>query len=47
LEDSEVSTAQITGNAGGSSSGLAGDANGDGVINAADIVTIVNIIMGR
>ena len=26
---------------------LFGDANGDGVINAADIVTIVNIIMGR
>ena len=47
LENSDVSTAQITGNAGGSSSGLAGDANGDGVINAADIVTIVNIIMGR
>jgi hypothetical protein len=47
LENSDVSTAQITGNAGGSSSGLAGDANNDGVINAADIVTIVNIIMGR
>ena len=47
LEDSEVSTAELSGNAGGSSSGLAGDANNDGVINAADIVTIVNIIMGR
>ena len=47
LEDSEVSTTEITGNAGGSSSGLAGDANNDGVINAADIVTIVNIIMGN
>jgi hypothetical protein len=46
LEDSEVSTAELTGNAGGSS-GLFGDANNDGVINAADIVTIVNIIMGR
>lgn len=47
LEDSEVSTAELSGNAGGSSSGLAGDANNDGVINATDIVTIVNIIMGR
>jgi hypothetical protein len=46
LEDSEVSTAELTGNAGGSS-GLFGDANNDGVINAADIVTIVNIIMSK
>lgn len=45
LEDSEVSTAELTGNAGGTVS--AGDANNDGVINAADIVAIVNIIMGK
>ena len=46
LEDSEVSTAELTGNAGGSS-GLFGDANNDGVTNAADVVTLVNIIMGN
>ena len=45
LEDSDVTTTEITGVASGSN--MAGDANGDGVINPADIVTIVNIIMGR
>ena len=47
LEDSEVSTVELSGNAGGSSSGVVGDVNNDGVTNAADVVTLVNIIMGN
>ena len=45
LEDSDVSTVELSGNAGGSSSGVVGDVNNDGVTNAADVVTLVNIIM--
>ena len=47
LEDSDVSTVELSGNAGGSSSGVVGDVNNDGVTNAADVVTLVNIIMGN
>ena len=32
--------------AGAGGSGIPGDVNGDGVVNAADIVMITNIIMG-
>lgn len=39
-ENSDTATLELSG------FGLAGDANGDNVVNAADIVTIVNIIMG-
>ena len=45
LEDSDVTTTEITGVVSGSN--LAGDANCDGVINTADIVTIVNTIFSR
>ena len=47
-ENSETVTKEITidGNS-GEGSGVPGDLNGDGVINAADIVQIVNIIMGN
>ena len=44
LDDSDVATYQLVL---GSGAGSAGDANGDGIINAADIVTIVNTIMGQ
>ena len=44
LDNSDVATYQLVL---GSGTDLAGDANRDGVINAADIVTIVNIIMGK
>jgi hypothetical protein len=44
LEDSDVTTTEITGVASGFN--MAGDANGDGYIDAADIVFIVNIITG-
>ena len=44
LDDSDVATYQLVL---GSGTELVGDANRDGVINAADIVTIVNIIMGK
>ena len=44
LEDSDVTTTEITVVSG---SNLAGDANCDGVINTADIVTIVNTIFSR
>ena len=47
LEDSDVSTVELSGNAGGSSSGVVGDVNNDGVTNAADVVTLVSIIMGN
>ena len=45
LEDSDVTTTEITGVVSGSN--LAGDANCDGVINTADIVTIVNTIFSK
>ena len=41
-ENSETVTAEIT-----ATGGKVGDANGDGVVNAADIVQIVNIIMDK
>lgn len=41
-ENSETATLEIS-----ASGGKPGDANEDGTINAADIVTIVNIIMGQ
>lgn len=41
-ENSETATLEIS-----ASGGKPGDANEDGTINAADIVTIVNIIMGK
>ena len=47
-ENSETVTKEITiGGNSGESNGVPGDLNGDGVINAADIVQIVNIIMGQ
>ena len=47
-ENSDTVTKEITiGGNGGEGGGVPGDANGDGVINAADIVTLVNIIMGE
>ena len=46
LENSDVTNAEFTAGA-GSSSGLQGDINGDNAVNAADVVTLVNIIMGR
>lgn len=45
LEDSDVTTTEIAGVVSGSN--LAGDANCDGVINTADIVTIVNTIFSK
>ena len=44
LDDSDVATYQLVL---GSGTDLAGDANGDGAIDAADIVTIVNAIIGK
>ena len=41
-ENSDTATAKIT-----ATVGITGDANGDSVVNAADIVKIVNIIMGE
>ena len=44
-EDSDIVTMDIKLSDSGASSGLKGDVNGDGVVNAADIVQTVNIIM--
>ena len=41
-ENSDTATAEIT-----ATLGLSGDANGDGVVNAADVVKVTNIIMGE
>lgn len=42
FENSDTATAEIT-----ATVGLNGDANGDGVVDAADIVKVTNIIMGE
>ena len=41
-ENSEIVTAEIT-----ASSDKVGDVNGDGDVNAADVVKLVEIIMGK
>ena len=41
-ENSDTATAEIT-----ATVGLTGDANGDGVVDAADVVKVTNIIMGE
>ena len=49
-EDSEVATLEIPVGSGSSNqekNGVLGDLNGDNVVNAADMVTLVNIIMGE
>ena len=47
-ENSDTVTKVITiGGNSGEGSGVFGDVNGDGVVNAADIVQIANIIMGK
>lgn len=45
--DSDVATKEIDLSNSGASSGIIGDVNGDGVVDAADIVQITNIIMGK
>ena len=45
-ENSDVATKVINLSEGGASSGKAGDVNGDGVVNAGDVVKVTNIIMG-
>lgn len=47
LENSEVATATIEGSSISGGSAGSGDVNGDGKVDAADIVAIVKIIMGR
>ena len=44
-ENSNIVTMDIKLSDSGASSGMKGDVNGDGVVNAADIVQTVNIIM--
>jgi hypothetical protein len=47
-ENSDTVTKEITiGGNSGEGSGVFGDINGDGVVDAADIVQIANIIMGK
>ena len=48
-ENSETVTKEIImgGNSGGEGSGLPGDLNGDGIINTADVVKLVNIILDK
>ena len=41
-ENSDIATAEIT-----ATVGFNGDVNGDGVVNAADVVKVTNIIMGE
>ena len=45
--NSDVATKEIKLSDGGASSGITGDVNGDGVVNAADVVKVTNIIMGE
>ena len=45
--DSDIVTKEIKLSDGGASSGIIGDVNGDGVVDAADVVKVTNIIMGK
>ena len=46
-DNSDVATKVINLSEGGASSGKIGDVNGDGVVDAADVVKVTNIIMGE